>query len=115
MGETRQTLMENDPTPINARPKRRPPEAFEDLSLALREHLLWPLEDRFLGLGDRGRAIVAGGAVVLALAVGFGGYSLTTAGSSSDPTKVGPVAVVSERTPPPAVTTSTAKPEPEPT
>ena len=54
--------MNDDQTPINARPKRRPPEAFEDLSLALREHLLWPVEDRLLGLGGRGRAAVAGGA-----------------------------------------------------
>ena len=45
--------MENDPTPINARPKRRRPEAVEDLALALREHLLWPLEDRLLATLDR--------------------------------------------------------------
>jgi hypothetical protein len=68
--------MDNDPTPINARPKRRPPEAVEDLSLALREHLLWPIEDRLFGLGNRGRTAVASGAVVLALGLGIGGYSL---------------------------------------
>lgn len=106
--------MENDPTPINARPKRRPPEAIEDLSLALREHLLWPLEDRLLGLSDRGRTAVAGAAVALALGIGIGGYSLST-GGDSQPAEVGPVAVVSKRTPPPTVATPAPKPEPEPT
>jgi hypothetical protein len=107
--------MENDPTPINARPKRRPPEAIEDLSLALREHLLWPVSDRLLGLGDRGRAAVAGAAVVLALGLGVGGFSLLGSGSS-EPVAPNRVAVVSEPTPhaapaPPAPAPE-AKPEP---
>jgi len=106
--------MENDPTPINARPKRRRPEAFEDLSLSLREHLLWPVEDRLLGLGDRGRAAVAGGAVVLALGVGIGGYSLLGSGSS-EPTATAPVAVVSKPAPEPAPAAPAPEPEPEPT
>lgn len=114
MGETRQP-MDNDPTPINARPKRRPPEAFEDLSLALREHLLWPLEDGLLGLGRSGRAVVAGGAVVLALGLGIGGYSLLGSGST-EPTAPSPVAVVAKRTPAPApVTPAAPKAKPEPT
>lgn len=108
--------MENDLTPINARPKRRPPEAVEDLSLALREHLLWPIEDRLLGLGDRGRAAVAGGAVVLALGLGIGGYSLLGSESSSGPAETAPVAALTERPPRPAPTTPPApEPEPEPT
>jgi len=108
--------MDNDPTPINARPQRRPPEAFEDLSLALREHLLWPVSDRLLGLGDRGRAAVAGAAVVLALGIGIGGYSLAGSGSS-EPTAADPVAVVSEQAPAPkpAAPAAEAEPEPEPT
>jgi hypothetical protein len=106
--------MENDLTPINARPKRRPPEALEDLSLALREHLLWPLEDRLLGLGDRGRAAVAGGAVVLALALGVGGYSLAGSGGS-EPTATAPVAALTERTPHSAPVTPAPEPKPEPT
>jgi hypothetical protein len=114
MGETRQTLMEKDPTPINARPKRRPPEAFEDLSLALREHLLWPVEDRLLGLGDRGRAAVAGGAVVLALGLGIGGYSLLGSGSS-EPAPAAPVAVVSKPAPEPTPVAPAPEPKPEPT
>lgn len=101
--------MENDQTPINARPKRRPPEAFEDLSLALREHLLWPVEDRLLGLGNRGRTAVAGGAVVLALGLGISGYSLLGSGSS-ETVSTAPVAVVSKPAPEPA---PAAAPEPE--
>jgi hypothetical protein len=104
--------MDNDPTPINARPKRRPPEALEDLSLALREHLLWPVEDGLLGLGRSGRAAVAGGAVVLALGVGIGGYSLLGS-ESSDPAAPGPVAVVAEKTRQPAPAVPAAEPKPE--
>jgi len=106
--------MENDPTPINARPKRRRPEAFEDLSLSLREHLLWPVEDRLLGLEDRGRAAVAGGAVVLALGLGIGGYSLLESGSS-EPSATAPVAVVSKPAPEATTTAPAPEPEPEPT
>jgi hypothetical protein len=106
-------LKSNNPTPINARPKRRQPEAFEDLSLALREHLLWPLEDRLLGLGDRGRAAVAGGAVVIALGLAIGGYSLLGSGSS-EPAATDSVAVVSERAPAPAPVAPAPKPEPQP-
>jgi len=105
--------MEKDPTPINARPKRRPPEAFEGLSLALREHLLWPLEDRLLGLEGPGRSAVAGGAVVLALGLGVGGYSLLGSGSSESGT-TRPVAVVAEPAPQPAPVAPAPEPQPEP-
>jgi len=105
--------MDNDPTPINARPKRRPPEAFEDLSLALREHVLWPVEDRLLGLGRSGRAAVAGGAVVLALGLGIGGYSLLGSGSS-EPAPAAPVAVASKPAPEPAPAAPAPEPKPEP-
>jgi hypothetical protein len=108
-------LNSNHPTPINARPKRRRPEAVEDLSLALREHLLWPVEDRLLGLERNGRAAVAGGAVVLALALGISGYSLLGSGST-EPTATETVAVVAKRTPPPApVVQAKPKEKPEPT
>jgi len=104
--------MENDPTPINARPKRRPREAFEGLSLALREHLLWPVEDRLLGLGGRGCAAVAGGAVVLALGLGIGGFSqLGSGGPGQDASS--PVAVVSHPAPAPAPTALAPAPEPK--
>lgn len=105
--------MENDQTPINARPKRRPPEALEDLSLALREHLIWPLEDRFLALGDAGRRAVAGGAVVLALGIGVGGYSLVTS-DGADQAPARQVAVAVETTAEPAPKPE-PKPEPDPT
>ncbi|HKH64686.1 MAG TPA: hypothetical protein VKA35_04420 [Solirubrobacterales bacterium] len=106
--------MDNDQTPINARPKRRSPEALEDLSLALRDRVLWPLGDRFLALGDSGRAAVAGGAVVLALAVGVGGYSLVSS-ENNEPTTAAPVAVTSAPAPEPARVKAEPKPEPEPT
>ena len=107
--------MDNDQTPINARPKRRSPEALEDLSLALRDRLLWPIGDRFLALSDSGRAAVAGGAVVLAIAVGVGGYSLASSGDS-EPTTVPPVAVTSSPAPAPEPVKAQPKPaEPQPT
>jgi len=106
--------MEDDQTPINARPKRRSPEALEDLSLALRDRVLWPIGDRFLALSDSGRAAVAGGAVVLALAIGVGGYSLVSS-EDSEPTTVAPVAVTSAPVSTPEPAKAESKPEPEPT
>jgi len=105
--------MADDPNPINARPKRRPPQAFEDLSLALRDRVLWPLGDRFLGLSDEARVAVAGGAAALVLAVGIGGYSLASSGGGEQ-TAAAPVAV-SAPAPEPAPVKAEPKPEPEPT
>jgi len=113
VGEQRQTLMEDDQTPINARPKRRSPEALEDLSLALRDRVLWPIGDRFLALSDSGRAAVAGGAVVLALVIGVGGYSLVSS-EDSEPTTVAPVATTTSA-PAPEPVKAEPKPDPEPT
>src|SRR5215218_368176 len=106
--------MSDDQTPINASPKRQTPEAFEDLSLALRDRVLWPLGDRFLGLDDAARAAVAGGAVVLALALGIGGYSLVSS-DGSDPAPGPTVALKSEPTPAPPPAQQTPKPQPQPT
>jgi len=105
--------MSDDQTPINSRPKRQPPEAIEDLSLALRDRVLWPLGDRFLGLDDAARAAVAGGAVALALAIGIGGYSLASSGS--DPAPAPTVALKSAPAPQPAVTEPAPKPVADPT
>ncbi|HET9197471.1 MAG TPA: hypothetical protein VFN92_04365 [Solirubrobacterales bacterium] len=105
--------MSDDPTPINARPKRQPPEAIEDLSLALRDRVLWPLGDRFLGLDDAARAAVAGGAVALALAIGIGGYSLASSGG--DPATAPTVALKSEPVPAPSAPAPSPKPAPDPT
>jgi hypothetical protein len=106
--------MSDDQTPINAHPKRQPPEAFEDLSLAVRDRVLWPLGDRFLGLDDAARAAVAGGAVALALAIGIGGYSLV----SSDGSNPAPTPTVALKSEPTSVSTPAdraPKPEPDPT
>jgi hypothetical protein len=105
--------MNDDLTPINARPKRRSPEALEDLSLALREHLLWPLQDRLLELGGAGRVLVAGGAAAIALGLGVGGYALV----DSDPggeQSVEPVAVIVEPTQRPEPPRPKPKPDPKP-
>lgn len=104
--------MSDDQTPINARPKRQPPEAFEDLSLALRDRIVWPLEDHFRALSDAGRAAVAGGAVVLVLGLAVGGYSLVSSGGEEP----APAAQVVAVTPAPEPTAKPApEPEPEPT
>lgn len=107
--------MNDDQTPINARPKRRSPEALEDLSLALRDRVLWPLGDRYLGLSDRARAAVAGGAVVLALAIGVGGYSLASSGGGETATPAPTVAVTAAPAPEPAPVKAEPKAKPEPT
>jgi len=104
-------LMNDDQTPINARPQGRPPEAFEDLSLALREHLLWPIQDHFLGLSDRGRMALAGGAAVLALGLGVAGYSAVGSGGSNM-TNAAQVAVAPVNAPHSA---RAPKPKPAPT
>jgi hypothetical protein len=107
--------MTDDQTPINARPKRRPPEAVEDLALALREHVLWPVEDWALGLSDRGRTWVAGGAVAAALVIGGGGFALVASGGSgSNGTQASEVVAV---TPAPQPTEPAPEPRqaPEPT
>lgn len=102
--------MSDDQTPINSRPKRQPPEAFEDLSLALRDRVLWPLGDGFLGLDDAARAAVA---VVLALAIGIGGYALASSGG--DPAEAPTVALKSEPVPAPSPSKPTPQPQPDPT
>jgi hypothetical protein len=105
--------MKDDVTPINARPKRRPPEALEDLSLALREHLIWPVEDRLLGLSDRGREVVAACAVVLVLGLGVGTAAMKSGSDGAAPTAA-PVAVAPEKTPH-TLPAEQPAPKPEPT
>jgi len=103
--------MSDDQTPINARPKRQQPEAIEDLSLAVRDRVIWPLEDQFRALSDAGRAMVAGGAVVVALGLAVGGYSLISSGGD-EPAPAAQVVAV-ETTPAPATAKPAPKPEPE--
>jgi hypothetical protein len=104
--------MSDDQTPINARPKRQQPEALEDLSLAVRDNFVWPLEDHFRALSDAGRAMVAGGAVALALALAVGGYSLVSSGGD-EPAPAAQVVAVTPK--PEPVAKPAPKPEPEPT
>jgi hypothetical protein len=106
--------MNDDQTPINARPQRRRPEALEDLSLALRDRVLWPAEDYFRSFSDAGRVAVAGGAVVLALGLGIGGYSLAASGGS-EPAPAPQVAVTSAPAPQPRPVKAAPKPEADPT
>ena len=113
VGEQRPRQMNDDQTPINTRAKRRSPEALEDLSLAVRDRFVWPLEDRFRSLSDEGRAIVGGGAVVIALALGIGGYSLISSGDD-EPVPAAQV-VAAAPAPSPAPDKPAPKPKPEPT
>jgi hypothetical protein len=103
--------MSDDQTPINARPKRQSPEAFEDLSLALRDRVVWPLEDHFRALSDAGRAMVAGGAVVLALGLAAGGYSLVSSGGD-EPSPAAQVVAVTPAPEPDARPAPEHEPEP---
>ncbi len=105
--------MSDDQTPINARPKRQQPEALEDLSLAVRDRVLWPLEDHFRALSVAGRAAVAGGAVVLALGLAIGGYSLVTSGGDEAEPATQVVAV--KPAPEPAAAKPAPEPKPDPT
>jgi hypothetical protein len=106
--------MNDDQTPINARPRRRREETFEDLSLALRDRVLWPAEDYLRSFSDAGRAAVAGGAVVLALALGIGGYSLASSGGGES-APAPQVAVTSAPAPVPTPVKAAPKPEADPT
>jgi hypothetical protein len=102
--------MNDDQTPINASPKRRSPEALEDLSLAVRDHVVWPLEDQFRSFSREGRALVAGGAVVAVLALAIGGYSLASSGGE----EATPAAQVVATAPAPEPTAPKTEPKPEP-
>jgi len=102
--------MNDDQTPINASPKRRAPEALEDLSLAVRDRLVWPLEDHFRSFSREGRALVAGGAVVAVLALAIGGYSLVSSGGE----EAAPASQVVATAPAPEPATPKAEPKPEP-
>ncbi len=106
--------MNDDQTPINARPWRRREETLEDLSLALRDRVLWPAQDYLRSFSDEGRAVLAGGAVVLALALGVGGYSLASSGGS-EPAPAPAVAVTSAPAPKPSPVEAAPKAEPDPT
>jgi len=112
--------MTDDPTPINARPKRRAQvvlqdaqAAFEDASLALRDRLLWPVEDRLFALDGRGRLIVAGlvASVAAVLAIG-GGALLGQSGSDSGRVATEVAATTAPRSVSPAPAAEDSQPAP---
>jgi hypothetical protein len=105
--------MNDDQTPINGRPRGRRAEALEDLSLSLRDNVLWRSEDYLRSLGEGGRAVAVAGAVLLALGIGVGGYALASGGGDSTPSPT--VAVSSAPTPKPTPVEAAPKPAPEPT
>lgn len=103
--------MKNDQTPINARPKRRPPQALEDASLALRDDVLWPAQDSFLALRTSGRSAILGVAVLALVAV-VGAYAVVSSDLSRPAAPAAQVAVTAK--PPPAAEPATVKPAPKP-
>lgn len=75
---------------------------------------IWPLQDRFALLGRPGRALVAGGGLVLVVAACVGGYAVVTSGGSGD-TAEAPVAVTAPSEPPLELSAAAADREPEQT
>jgi hypothetical protein len=76
----------DDQTPINARSQGRLSEAVEDAGLAVREHVVWPVEDRAFASGLPVGAIGTVVAVVLAAGIGVAGLALTaSSGSGGSP------------------------------
>lgn len=108
--------MKNDQIPINARPKRRPPQALEDVSLALRDDVLWPAQDSFLALRTSGRSAILGAAVLTLVAV-VGAYAVVSSDLSKPEAPAAQVAVTSKPRPAvePVVVNATPKPKPKPT
>jgi hypothetical protein len=116
----------DDNETLKPKPPRQPTEAVEDVSLALREHLLWPIEDGFLGLTLRGHdvlagnarrpriAILAGGAAALLLAVAITALMLGGSGGS-EPARQSTVAVIAKSPVQPSPAKGAAKPAPAPT
>lgn len=105
--------MPDDQTPINARPRGRAQVAFEDASLALRDRLLWPVEDRLFALDERGRLIVAGTVASLAAVLAIGGATLLGSGHGSSPAATQVATATAPRSAP--AVQAAAEPKPEPT
>jgi hypothetical protein len=97
-----------------ARSSQRSRETVEDVSLAAREHVTWPLADWLLGLSDVGRVALAT-AAALAITLVIGASSLFGGGSSTK--QVSTVAAAPEPAPATVVTLpkAKAKAKPEPT
>lgn len=102
-------------TSISGRRKPRQPEALEDLKLAVRDDVLWPVQDTFLALRDTGRNTILG--AVLILMVAAGGYALVSSGSSQPEAPAASVATASKPAPAaePVAVKVAPEPAPEPT
>ena len=100
-------------TLIRGRRKPRQPEAVEDLKLAVRDDVLWPVQDTFLALRNAGRSAILGVAV-LVLMVAVGGYALVSFDSSQPAAPTPPVAAASKPAPAPEPTVVKAAPKPAP-
>jgi hypothetical protein len=98
------------------RRKPRQPEAVEDLKLAVRDDVVWPVQDAFLALRNAGRSAILG-AAVLVLMVAVGGYALVSFDSSQPEAPTPPVAAASKPTSAakPAAVKAAPKPAPAPT
>jgi hypothetical protein len=101
--------LDNEQIPINARTQRQLPLAVEDFLLAVREHLIWPIEDRALTFGVPGRVLAL--SLVAVLAVGVGGFALVSSGGSGEPAST----EVATRVAPPATQAPAPASKPEPT
>jgi hypothetical protein len=98
------------------RDKPRQPEAVEDLKLALRDDVVWPVQDTFLALRSSSRSAILG-AAILALVVAVGGYALLSSDLSAPEAGSPPVAAASKPAPAPepVAVQAAPKPAPEPT
>lgn len=104
--------MTDDQTPINARPKRRGQVALEDASLALRDRLVWPVEDRLFALDERGRLIVAGFVACLAAVLAVGGAALVGSGGGRATTTDAVAVATAPRSEPPEPAAGDPSPAP---
>lgn len=134
--------MDNEETPINRLDSRRGLRAaFDRVSLAFEEHviwrggdalravfgslrrpfdailwvlqrwLVWPLQDRFTLLGAPGRVLAASGALAVLVALVLGGFALVGSGGSDDSSEA-PVAAAPPSEPPLELSAAAAGKEP---
>lgn len=103
-------------TPKRGRQKPRQPEAVEDLKLALRDDVLWPVQDAFLALRDAGRSTILGAAALMLIVV-VGAYAVVSSELSTPEAQTPPVAATSAAAPAAkrVVVKAAPKPAPKPT
>jgi hypothetical protein len=99
--------------PKRGRKEPRQPEAVEDLKLALRDDVLWPVQDTFLALRNAGRSTILG-AAVLALVVVVGAHAVVSSDFSAPEAQTPPVAATSAPAPKAKTVVVKAAPKPAP-